>query len=102
MYPDPGGPKTFGSGFGSGFAKLSKNDTYPDQQHWDWHQKTNPRFLGVFLTNFSLIEARGLVVDFYVAMKSMVSYSSNLGKGYFFNLCCDKVTLVVMRNQSSG
>ena len=51
---------------------------------------------------FSVIDGRGLVVDFYVAMKTMVSYSSNLGKGYFFNLCCDKVTLVVMRNQSSG
>jgi hypothetical protein len=68
---------------GSGSATQPKNDTYPDQQHWDCYQKTIPRFLGVFLTDFSLIEARGLVVDFYVAMKSMVSYSSNLGKGYF-------------------
>jgi|688.fasta_scaffold270521_1 hypothetical protein len=29
---------------------------------------------------FSVIDGRGLVVDFYVAMKTMVSYSSNLGK----------------------
>jgi len=28
---------------------------------------------------FSIIDARGLVVDFYVASKDMVSYSSNLG-----------------------
>jgi predicted phosphatase len=32
---------------------------------------------------FSIIDARGLVVDFYVASKDMVSYSSNLGKILF-------------------